>query len=172
MSRPTNSPVTLFTGPHYFPGPGPRRTAGGFPCGAQSRKSTSSSIRTNASTTPHPSLTMPEARIFRHIQMIALITPPCLFLCRSRSDHPCPNCPAAYADLPHCFFYCPMARLSSSLPFHERLAWLCRGTRTVPTGHPGGRRARPVVLDKQKVSTTTTTRCLASKDMFETSRCC
>lgn len=65
---------------------------------------------------PHPSLTVTEARLLRHIQMNALITPSRLFLYRYRSDPSCPNCPTAYADLPHCLFYCPVAQLSDSYP--------------------------------------------------------
>ncbi|XP_070385740.1 uncharacterized protein [Dermacentor albipictus] len=65
---------------------------------------------------PHPSLTVPEARLLRHIQMNALVTPSRLFLYRYRSDPSCPNCPSTYADLSHCLFYCPTAQQSSSYP--------------------------------------------------------
>ncbi|XP_049268930.1 uncharacterized protein LOC125757395 [Rhipicephalus sanguineus] len=65
---------------------------------------------------PHPSLTLLEARILRHIQMNCLITPSRLFLYKYRSDPCCPNCPSTYADLPHCLFYCPTAQQSSSYP--------------------------------------------------------
>ncbi|KAH7986723.1 hypothetical protein HPB49_025847 [Dermacentor silvarum] len=65
---------------------------------------------------PHPSLTVPEARLLRHIQMNALITPSRLFLYRYRVDPSCPNCPSTYADLAHCLFHCPAAQQSHSYP--------------------------------------------------------
>ncbi|KAH7979773.1 hypothetical protein HPB49_010955 [Dermacentor silvarum] len=64
----------------------------------------------------HPSLTVPEDRLLRHIQMNALITPSRLFLYRYRVDPSCPNCPSTYADLAHCLFHCPAAQQSHSYP--------------------------------------------------------
>ncbi|KAH7966786.1 hypothetical protein HPB49_019540 [Dermacentor silvarum] len=40
---------------------------------------------------PHPSLTVPEACLLRHVQMNALVTPSRLFLYRYRFDPSCPN---------------------------------------------------------------------------------
>ncbi|KAH7971034.1 hypothetical protein HPB49_018150 [Dermacentor silvarum] len=57
---------------------------------------------------PHPSLTVPEARLLRHVQMNALVTP--------SLDPSCPNCPSTYADLAHCLFHCPAAQQSHSYP--------------------------------------------------------
>lgn len=75
---------------------------------------------------PHPSLTVPESRLLRHIQMNAVITPSRLFLYRYRSDPSCPNCPCIYADLAHCLFYCPAAQQSGSFPppFLSITTWL------------------------------------------------
>ncbi|KAH7937537.1 hypothetical protein HPB49_012880 [Dermacentor silvarum] len=61
---------------------------------------------------PHPSLTVPEARLLRHVQINALVTPSRLFLYRYRVDPSCPNCPSTYADLAHCLFHCPAAHTS------------------------------------------------------------
>ncbi|KAH7966996.1 hypothetical protein HPB49_021189 [Dermacentor silvarum] len=65
---------------------------------------------------PHQSVTVPEARLLRHIQMNVLITPSRLFLYCYRSDPSCPNCPSTYADLSHCLFFCPAAQQSASYP--------------------------------------------------------
>ncbi|KAH7980517.1 hypothetical protein HPB49_016854 [Dermacentor silvarum] len=73
---------------------------------------------------PHPSLTAPEARLLRHVQMNALVTPSRLFLYRYRVDPSCPNCPSTYADLAHCLFHCPAAQQSHSYPPPSITTWL------------------------------------------------
>ncbi|KAH7955150.1 hypothetical protein HPB49_024809 [Dermacentor silvarum] len=107
---------------------------------------------------PHPSLTVPEDRPLRRIQMNALLTPSRLFLCRYPFDPSCRNCPSTYADLSHCLLYGPVAQQSDSITISITtwLVWLgAKGEkeqRRLAAQAPGAGRRREAHSDEARTS--------------------